>query len=225
MCGRFFRDDISWESYQSLIPFAPPRGVEAPEARYSIAPQSVVPVLRRDLDTKEVELFPCFWGLVPSWWSKPLSEKNFASFNAASETAHEMASYRGSFRHKRCLVPASGWYQWTGESGAKIPFAVSLRDDEWFCFAGLWDCAIIDGSELHSFTILTTKPNDAVAGIATRMPVVLRSSAAERWLDPFAKLQFDDLFEPYPAADTKVWVVGPDVGNVRNQGPHLIEEV
>lgn len=223
MCGRFFRHDVSWQDYAAWLNLIPPEGVEPPEAKYNIAPMSYVPVIRRDFDTKQLELFPCLWGLVPSWWNKPLSEKKFSTFNARAENVAEAASFRGSFRHKRCLIPASGFYEWSGEKGSKIPFAIGLRNRRWFCFAGLWDCAMIDGSELHSFTILTTTPNDVMAGIHTRMPVILHPQDYMRWIDgDYRKL--DDLFEPFPAADMHAWIVSNEVGNVRNQGPELIEE-
>ena len=225
MCGRFYRHAVSWEEFRAALEIIIPEGVDPPEAKYNIAPMSYVPIIRRDVDTKQLELFPSMWSLVPSWWSKPLSEKKFSTFNARCETAHEAATFRGAFRHKRCLIPASGWYEWSGTKGNKIPFAVSLRNRRWFCFAGLWDCALIDGSELHTFTILTTQPNDVMAGIHTRMPVILHPDQYERWLDPTAKLDFDDLFEPFPAEDTYAWVVGPKVGNVHHQGPDLIDEV
>lgn len=223
MCGRFFRHEVSWEDYSAWLNLILPDGVDPPEAKYNIAPMSYVPVIRRDLDTKQLELFPCMWGLVPGWWNKPLSEKKFSTFNARSESVHEAASFRGAFRHKRCLIPASGFYEWSGENGSKVPFAIGLRNRRWFCFAGLWDCTLIDGSELHSFTILTTTPNDMMAGIHTRMPVIVQPEDYMRWIDgDYQKL--DDLFEPFPAADMHAWPVSSKVGNVRNQGVDLIEE-
>ena len=173
MCGRFFRHDVSWEDYRSALEIIIPDGVLPPEAKYNIAPMTYNPIIRRDFDTKQLELFPSLWGLVPSWWNKPLSEKKFSTFNARCENVHEAASFRGSFRHKRCLIPVSGFYEWMRDGKSKIPFAIGLRNRRWFCFAGLWDCAMIDGSELHTFTILTTTPNDVMAGIHTRMPVII----------------------------------------------------
>ena len=162
MCGRFFRHGVSWEEYRDSLGIIPPEGVDPPEAKYNIAPMTYSPIVRRDIDTKRLEMAPCLWGLVPSWWNKPLS--------------------------------------------------------------GLWDVAHIDGSELHTFTILTTTPNDLMAGIHTRMPVIIHPSNYERWIDgDYRKL--DDLFDPYPTDDMHAWVVDQKVGNVRNQGAELIEEV
>ncbi|MDF1679763.1 SOS response-associated peptidase [Ponticaulis sp.] len=224
MCGRFFRHGVSWEEYRDSLDIIPPENVDPPEAKYNIAPMTISPVVRRNLDTHEMEMFPSLWGLVPSWWNKPLSEKKFSTFNARVETAHEAASYRGAFRHKRCLIPVSGFYEWSRQGNSKIPFAIGLRNRRWFCFGGLWDCAHIDGSELNTFTILTTQPNDLMAGIHTRMPVIIHPDNYARWIDGDYR-KMDDLFEPYPTDEMHAWVVDPKVGNVRNQGPELIEEV
>ena len=113
--------------------------------------------------------------------------------------------------------------EWTGRPGAKTPFAIALRNRRHFCFAGLYDVAHIDGSELHSFTILTTQANDATAGIHSRMPVILHPADFDRWLDTDNR-KVDELFEPFPSADMHVWPVGAEVGNVRNNYPGLIEE-
>ena len=161
-------------------------------------------------------------GLVPSWWHQPLKEKKFATFNARAEGLQESNTFRGSFRHRRCLIPAS-FYEWTGSKGSRTPYAIGLRNRRWFCFAGLWDRAMIDGSEIDTFTILTTKPNDLMAGLHTRMPVILHPSDYRTWLDADNR-KVEHLYEPFPTADMHAWPVNPAVGNVRNQGPQLIEE-
>lgn len=224
MCGRFFRHEVSWEAYRTALQIIIPDGIAPPEANYNIPPMTYNPIIRRSLETRQLELFPCLWGLVPSWWNKPLSEKKFSTFNARAETVHEAASFRGAFRHKRCLVPVSGFYEWMRDGKSAVPFAIGLRNRRWFCFAGLWDCALIDGSELHTFTILTTTPNDVMAGIHTRMPVILQPDDYMRWIDgDYSDLA--DLFEPFPANDMHAWPVSARVGNVRNHGPELINEV
>lgn len=229
MCGRFFRHEVPWAEYHDMLGLILPDNVDPPEAAYNIAPTQYAPIIRPQPEGDgdhygEREMALAMWGLVPSWWRKPLKEKKFSTFNARSETVASSNTFRGSFRHKRCLVPASGYYEWTGPKGSKTPFAIGVSNRRWFCFAGLWDRAMIDGSPIDSFTILTTTPNDATAGLHHRMPVILHPQDYGRWLDTSDK-QVEDLFEPFPSADTQVWVVGPKVGNVRNQGIELIEEV
>ena len=223
MCGRFFRHDVSWEDYHAALSLIPPEGVAPPEAKYNIAPQSIAPIIRYKDHASDLGMEPALWGLIPSWWKKPLSEKKFSTFNARAETVHEAATFRGAFRYRRCLVPVSGFYEWSGPKGSKTPFAIGLRNRRWFCFAGLWDRAMIDGSEVDSFTVLTTDPNDLMAGIHTRMPVILDPADYGRWLDPDNR-DVSDLYEPFPTDAMHAWPVKSAVGNVRNQGPELIEE-
>ncbi len=225
MCGRFFRHDVTWADYAGALDLVIPENVDPPEATYNGAPMSHQPVFRLAGQGQgaRCELVPMLWSLIPSWWHKPLSEKKFSSFNAQCETAAEKPVFRGAFRYRRCLLPVSGFYEWTGEKGRKIPFAIALRNRRWFCLAGLWDRAMIDGSEIESFTVLTTTPNDVVAGLHTRMPVILAQENYGRWLDPQSG-PVDDLFEPFPAADMHAWPVDQAVGNVRNNHPGLIGE-
>jgi len=228
MCGRFFRHGVSWEEYSSYLNLFENAGIDPPEPAYNIAPTQIAPIIRIAVEDEHVpkgvrHMAPAMWGLVPSWWRKPLSEKKFSTFNARSEGVATSNTFRGSFRHKRCLVPVSGFYEWTGPKGKKTPFAIGLRNRRWFCFAGLWDRATIDGSEIDTFTILTTSPNDLMAGLHTRMPVILDPANYERWLDT-SRRDVDDLFEPFETEAMHAWPVAPAVGNVRNQGVTLIEE-
>ena len=224
MRGRFFRHGVTWAEYASALDLILPEGAEAPEATYNAAPTTIQPIIRpREHHLPGLEMVPAMWGLVPSWWKKPLSEKTFTTFNARSETVHEAATFRGAFRHRRCLVPVSGFYEWSGEKGRKQPFAIGLRNRRWFCMAGLWDRAMIDGSEIDSFTILTTTPNDLMAGIHTRMPVILHPADYNAWLDT-SRRDTDRLFDPFPTDDMHAWPVGAAVGNVRNNSPDLIAE-
>lgn len=229
MCGRFFRHGVSWEEYSSYLSLFEYAGIDPPEPAYNIAQTQIAPIIRTAIEDEHVpqgarHLAPAAWGLVPSWWRKPLSEKKFSTFNARSETVATSNTFRGSFRHKRCLIPVSGFYEWTGQKGKKTPFAIGLRNRRWFCFAGLWDRATIDGSEFDTFTILTTTPNDLMAGLHTRMPVILDPSNYQRWLDTRSR-DVEDMFAPFPADAMHAWAVAPAVGNVRNQGVALIEEV
>lgn len=224
MCGRFYRHYISWEEYRAALELITPDGVEPPEANYNIAPMSFAPIIKpREHGADGYEMIPAQWSLVPSWWRKPLSEKKFSTFNARAETIDESNTFKGSFRHFRCIIPMSGFYEWSGSKGDKTPFAVSLRNRRWFACAGLWNRVMIEGSELDTFTIITTTPNDVMAGIHTRMPVILHPHDYETWMRADYK-KAAELMKPFPAADMHAWPVKPDVGNVRNNGRELIEE-
>jgi putative SOS response-associated peptidase YedK len=224
MTSRFFRRAIDWPDYRAAIDLVAPPGVDAPEPEYNIAPSQVVPILRRAPEGEyaprhSIQMAPAFWGLVPVWWKQPLSEKKFSSFNARAETIADSATFSGAFRQGRCLVPASGFYAWSDGT----PFAFALKSASWFCFAGLWSRAMIDGSEFDTFAIVTTEPNLAVAGLSTSMPVMLDPSNYLRWLDTEAR-DPQALLRPYPADALHAWPANPAVGNVRNQGPALLGE-
>lgn len=137
MTGRFFRGPIGWDAYRAVLDLRMPPGIEPPEPRYNIPPMSWVPVIRpREFGADGLEMPLKLWSLVPQWWNKPLREKTWSSFAAQWETAEDSPTFRGAFRYRRCLVPASGFFVWSGPEGRRTPFAVGMREADWFCFAG-----------------------------------------------------------------------------------------
>ena len=222
MTSRFFRRAIAWADYRAAIDLVPPPGVDAPEAEYNIAPGSFAPILRRAPEGEyaprhAIQIAPAYWGLVPVWWKQPLSDKKFATFNARAEDIAASNTFSGAFRQGRCLVPASGFYKWSNGT----PFAVAQTNGAWFCFAGLWSRAMIDGSEFDTFAIVTTGANATLAGIASSMPVILAPRHYARWLDTSDRDPFA-LLRPCPEDWLRLWPANPAVGNVRNQGPGLL---
>lgn len=230
MTGRFFRREISWDKLARATGLVAPEGVAAPEGQFNIAPNMHGPILRPSAPGfyegdyaphGEVIVHPAFWSLVPVWWQKPLSEKKFSTFNARAETLRESKTFAGAFSHGRCLVPASGYYAWSGEKGAATPFAIACAGRDWFCFAGLWSRAMIDGSQVDTFAIVTTAPNALAAGFSSSMPVILREEDHHRWINPAAHAP-ERLLVPYPAEEMAAWPAHPDVGNVHNQGAEMM---
>ncbi|MEO1661093.1 MAG: SOS response-associated peptidase [Pseudomonadota bacterium] len=228
MCGRFFRHDVSWEEYHSALSILSVPDSEPPEPAYNIAPTQSVPIIRIETDHDSPEegatiISPAMWGLVPHWWKKPLSEKKFSTFNAKSEEAADKASFRAALKYRHCLIPASGYYEWSSHKGKKRPYAIGLQNHRWFFFAGLWDRVWIDGSPLDSFTILTTAANDTLAPLHKRMPIIVGREHYQDWLN--LNREADEIvFAASPMANTHYWPVGASVGNVRNHGAQLIEE-
>jgi len=233
MTARFFRREIDWDAYGAAVDLVPPPGVEPPEAQFNIAPGQPCPIFKTSLPGHyegdyaahgAVIVLPAFWGLIPNWQrSSAFGEKPFSSFNARAENVADSPAFAGAFKHGRCLVPASGFYAWSGPEGSRTPFSVALKSRGWFCFAGLWSRAMIEGSEIDTFAIITCPANDAVAGFSGSMPVILNPRDHARWLqigahDPQA------LLRPWPDDDMRVWPADPAVGNVRNQGPQLTGE-
>ena len=111
MCGRFFRHRVSWEEYHAHLGIIGSQENPVTGSAYNIAPTQRTPIIRQAESRNDLELAFAMWGLVPSWWKKPLSEKKFSTFNAKSEDAAEKASFRSAWKKRPCLVPMSGYYE------------------------------------------------------------------------------------------------------------------
>ena len=222
MCSRFFRAAFGWDAYAAQTGVTPLRGVSPPPADWNAAPGTHHPIIRQRDRTSMREVAPSYWGLVPSWWTKPIQERKFSGIFVNAHDAADRPVYRGAFRYRHCLIPVSGYYLWSGSDRARTPFAVGPKNpQDMICLAGLWDRALIDGSVIESFTLLTTTPNDALAGLATHMPVIVRPEDYDFWLTPGQKT-YESLFASYPAAEIDVWPAAAEVGNVRLNYPELV---
>lgn len=192
--------------------------------RYNIAPTTPVLIARLD-HRQNRELALVRWGLIPPWVKDP---REFATLvNARSETAVEKPSFRGAMRHRRCLVPTDGYYEWTGRSGAKQPHLVKRLDNGGlFAMAGLWEHWLgADGSELETMAILTTAANADVAHIHDRMPLVLEPADFARWLDcrPGSVGHIIDLLKSPETGRLTTLAVNPKLNNPRADGPELLQ--
>jgi putative SOS response-associated peptidase YedK len=191
--------------------------------RYNIAPTQ--PVLIACLDHKGArELRLVRWGLIPSWVKDP---RSFATLiNARAETAIDKPSFRGGLRHRRCLVPASGFYEWTGARGAKRPHFIALKDAELFAFAGISEVWLgADGSEIETMAILTTHANADMAAIHERMPVIIEPRDYDRWLDcrSGSAEGIRDLLRPPAEGRIRIVAVNAKLNDPRTEGPELQE--
>lgn len=164
--------------------------------RNNIAPTQPVAIVRLD-HNGEREFHLVRWGFVPSWVKDP---GQFTTLiNARSETAFEKPSFRAAMRHRRCLVPADGFYEWTGERGQKTPHFIRRKDAGLMAFAGVWETWLgANGSEFDSVAILTTSANDTMEPIHGRMPVILAPEDFNTWLDvrDTDKKEIADLMRP-----------------------------
>lgn len=193
---------------------------------YNVAPQSFQPVVRLEPETSERELTVMRWGLVP-FWAKD-TKIGFSTINAKAETVPTSPAFREAWKRRRCLVPAEWFYEWQKlDEKHKQPYAIAMKDGSIFAFGGLWDKwrDKSTGQELHTYTVITTDPNELMEPIHDRMPVIVARRDYDRWMaatDP-AHLPVD-LLKPYPAEEMKAWKVSSAVGNVRNNNPSLVEE-
>jgi len=197
------------------------------QARYNIAPQSEVLVIRQRPAVGRVGQ-AVRWGLVPRWAKD--AAIGLKLNNARAETVAEKPSFRASFERHRCLIPASGFYEWQAveEAGKtrKQPWYIHPRDDSYFAMAGLlaaWKAA--DGTDLVSTCVITTAPNALMAPIHDRMPVMLAPDQFDAWLDP-AWRDVEALRRwllPAPADGMLAHRVSSRVSNARNEGEDLLE--
>ena len=149
--------------------------------RYNIAPTQPVLIVRTNAANRR-ELVLVRWGLLPPWVKDPGAFTTL--INARAETLAEKPSFRGALRHKRCLVPADGFYEWIGKPGAKRPHLIRPRSNSPIAFAGLYEEWMgADGSEMESMAIITVPANRTVATLHDRMPAILAPDDFEAWLD------------------------------------------
>jgi putative SOS response-associated peptidase YedK len=220
MCGRYTfttpRPVIEVRFDASFVRDAPPT--------YNAAPSQALPVIT-NAEPGRIQLVQ--WGLLPGWVRDVKTAPK--PINARAETLTEKPSFRQLLQRRRCLVLADSFYEWqqtAGAKGPKTPHRILLRDEAPFAFAGLWDewADRSTGEVLPTFTIITTAPNELMAQLHNRMPVILPDRAAElAWLDdglPSAAHQ--DLLRQYPAERMREYVVSTLVNSPANNGPEVL---
>ncbi|MBI2353557.1 MAG: SOS response-associated peptidase [Deltaproteobacteria bacterium] len=220
MCSRFVTN-IPPEVLAAIFGL---REVPQLEARFNVAPTQQVAVVRSEGDHNRLDLLK--WGFVPGW-SKDLS---FGShlINARSETVAEKPAFRHAIKYRRCIVPTSGFYEWSHSGDKKQPYYIQLADHSPMCLAGVWEAwKAPDNSVLESFAILTTAANSLVEPLHDRMPVILHPDDYSLWLnhnmhDP---QQLQPLFRPFPVAEMIAHQVPDLVNNPRFDSPACIRQV
>lgn len=232
MCGRFTLD----EPQEDLVErFAVTEVEPAVEVRpsWNIAPTQSIVAVTSDKEGVTRRLSSLRWGLVP-WWAKDPAIGN-RMVNARAETLAESRAYRSAFEKRRCLIPASGFYEWQkldrsgGKRARSQPYYAQPADGSVLALAGLWESwhGDEDGDVLRTCTIITTGPNAALSAIHDRMPVILASDSWSRWLhpSPLDEEERTGLLVPAPEGLLVVSPVGEGVNKARNDGPELVEPV
>jgi putative SOS response-associated peptidase YedK len=188
---------------------------------YNLAPTQYAPILWAA--EGPTELLEARWGLIPKWVDKPLDFKANL-FNARSETILEKPSFKRPFKSQRCIVPASGFYEWKKVGSSKQPYYIHPTDDTPLAFAGLWDHWEKGDEAITSFTILTTAPNELMSNLHERMPVILEKDAFSDWLDPEVDgKDLLDLLRPLEDGRLEAHPVDRRVGRVSENDAGLIE--
>ena len=220
MCGRFALI-VDASVLADVFHVDPPHELSP---RFNIAPTQDIPVVRTGRDqTRECVLLR--WGLIPAW----AKDQSIGArmINARGETVADKPSFRAAVKSRRCLIPASGFFEWARVGDRKQPHYIHFEDDRVFAFAGLWERWTRGGDPIESCTIITTSPNDLVAPLHDRMPVILPSERHEEWLAPEAldPARLAGLLAPHPAQGMEAFPVSRHVNRPANDDPRCIEPV
>jgi putative SOS response-associated peptidase YedK len=222
MCGRYVIEGTTELSERFQLRQIPTNLF--PEwTTYNAAPSQLLPVILEDA-AGERTVVPMQWGLVPRW-RRPEGKPGVAPINARAETLLEKPMFRGLTKTKRCIVPASGFYEWRRVDGRKQPYYLTSEDGEAWGFAGLYDLTHDETNDAAgSFTIVTTNANPLVASLHERMPAILRREDEAEWIsrDVTDPVEVEQLLRPYPEAAMRIYPVSAAVNNPRNNGPELI---
>jgi len=222
MCGRFTLT-VDPSQLEDIFPWAVISANISP--RYNIAPSQPVAVIP---NTKEYRMDIFRWGLIPSW-AKDAAIGN-RMINARAESITEKPSFRTAIKKRRCLIPSDGFYEWmpSSDGKSKIPYYIRLSSAEVFAFAGLWDSwSSPDGNTINSCTIITTQPNELVAPIHNRMPVIIPRKAYLTWLslNEINPQIISDLLTPFPADHMEAYPVSRSVNDPKIDTPSLISRI
>ncbi len=216
MCGRFTlhhsTEDIAerFGVEQVLMDLVP---------RYNIAPSQPVSAIVQH-ESRTLERFK--WGLVPSWAQDPAVGNRM--INARSESASEKPAFRDAFRRHRCLIPASGYYEWKRVRERSLPQYIYRADEDPFVMAGLWEqWNAPGGAVVRTCAVLTTEPNPFAAAIHNRMPAILTGEDGERWLDSHSDVSvLQSLLHPYAHDDLAAHEVGVGVNKAGFDDPTCV---
>ena len=220
MCGRYV---LKRQDLDALLARLGARDVRDFADRYNIAPTSVVPAVRAATGGGR-EAAALQWGLVPRWARDAAGGGRLA--NARADGVATKPSFREAFRHRRCIVPASGFYEWQTVGRLKFPWFFSRPDGEPLALAGLWEqWHSPDGRTLETCALITTEPNDVVRPLHDRMPVILTGAGLDRWLDPAVREpeRLQPLLVPLPAELLGARPVSTRVNRVGQEGPECLE--
>lgn len=220
MCGRFVLAAPPAE-VRNLFGYA-----DEPDfpPRYNIAPTQPIATVRLEEGVRRFRLVR--WGLVPGWAKDPAALSLLV--NARAETAAQKPSFRAAMRHRRCLVPASGYYEWyRPDTGQKVPYWIRPRDGGILALAGLWeDWCDPDGGVIDTGALLTVPANHALSGVHNRMPAVIRPEHFDLWLDVknASAKEVRALLRPLPDDFLEAIPVDTRVNAARADDPDLIRE-
>jgi putative SOS response-associated peptidase YedK len=220
MCGRFYLD-VQQDALMSYFDLAT---ILQLTPRYNIAPsQNIAAVITSNHGRKMVKLR---WGLIP-FWAK--DEKiGYSTINARAETVESKPAFRTAFKQRRCLIPASGFFEWKAKKEGKQPYYIHPKHNTLFAFAGLYEhWRNSKGEQVDTCTILVTDANAIVKQVHDRMPVILSPEHFNSWLDPdnINRSGLKALLKPWPEDETDLYAVSKKISNPKNDDPECISPI
>lgn len=215
MCGRFTQI-YDWETVRDFYDLMNDLALNIPLA-YNLAPTQMIYAF-----AKKRILTPVRWGLIPTWWTKPLKELP-STFNARAESIASKPMFRAAFKTQRCLIPASGFFEWTGPKGQRQPWYIKSRSDEILTFAGVYETWTDSqtGQHILSTTIITCEANAIMSPIHSRMPVILGREQWNQWLEHADQA----LLQPCPEDWLEAFQVSSKISNSRYQMADSIDPI
>jgi putative SOS response-associated peptidase YedK len=216
MCGRF----VLHTPPPALADYFDIDAIPDMAASYNITPSQPVAAVRVPEQCREMIMLR--WGLLPSWAKD--AKTNYSMINARAETVAEKPAYRTAFRQRRCLIPADGFYEWKQTPDGKQPYYIRMQQDGVFALAGLWEHWIGPDKKIESCSIIVTEANDSIRPVHDRMPVIIRPSDFDQWLDPECRdaVAMKALLQPWPAGEMAVYPVGKYVNSPANNDARCI---
>ncbi|MEZ5830026.1 MAG: SOS response-associated peptidase [Dongiaceae bacterium] len=212
MCGRY-AFTLPPDAIRQLFGVADGEWVQP---RHNISPSSTSPVIRMS-DGKR-ELVPMKWGLRPFWWD-PTKTKN-QPFNAPAEDVSSKPFFRDAFKHRRCVVPATAYYEWDRLPKPPKPYQLTVDGGAPFCFAGLWErWKSPEGEAMETYAIVTTHPNKLVSNWHNRMPVIFDREEIDSWLAQSDRMLLEAMLDPFPAHRMDAKAVSTKINNSAYEGP------
>lgn len=223
MCGRFSQA-YNWDE---IVAFSQPLSLPADRpnlrARYNIAPTTEVDIIVRTDEGRVLR--KARWGLVPGWHKGGLKDFKLATFNARVETVETSGTFKHAYRRRRCIIPASGFFEWTGEKKERIPHFFSAADGELLAFAGLWENwrDPDTGEQVMTCAMIVREANAWTAQYHDRMPCMLTRPDFDAWLDGSGGME---LLKQAPR-ELREWIVSTRVNSSRapDDDPTLIEPI
>ncbi|MFH1216492.1 MAG: SOS response-associated peptidase [Pseudomonadota bacterium] len=220
MCGRFALptpEELAGHFNLKTAPELAPR--------YNITPGTDIAVVRHISGSNARELVMLKWGLIP-FWAKD-KKIGYKMINARAEGIAGKPAFRAALRHRRCLIPALGFFEWLHTTKSKQPYFIRLKETDILAFAGLWEHWQGEAGEIiESCTIITTSANQTVGTIHDRMPAIIEPVQYENWLDPQAANQaLLSMLKPFPDQEMVAYPVGLGVNNPKNDNPDCLAEI